>query len=30
MAMDEDDMEVTVEYKTDNPELTDIDGLETG
>ena len=28
MAMDEDDMEVTVEYKTDNPELTDIDGLE--
>ncbi len=28
MAMDEDDMEVTVEYKTDNPELTDIDGME--
>ena len=28
MAMDEDDMEVTVEYKTDNPDLTDIDGLE--
>ncbi len=28
MAMDEDDMEVTVEYKTDNPDLADIDGLE--
>ena len=29
MAMDDDDMEITVEYKTDNPGLADADGLET-
>lgn len=29
MAMDDDDMEITVEYKTDTPGLADADGLET-
>ena len=29
MAMDDDDMEISVEYKTDNPGLADADGLET-
>ena len=29
MAMDDDDMEITVEYKTDKPDLADVDSLET-
>ncbi len=29
MAMDDDDMEIIVEYKTDTPGLADADGLET-
>lgn len=29
MAMDDDDMEITVEYKSAKTDLADVDGLET-